>query len=144
MYFSKIKPCYRLEDLDSPLCAASVRLPDLPLNALVLAGPFFSSRRGEQALGRGAQSRSREHRPLLHEIDGTRARSAGRTDVILSVPLQETAAGLADAYAVTVEPFVTSVTADHEPAAGRFTLKRVALNFNIGFRSERYRYPSLE
>lgn len=110
-----------MEDLDSPLCAASARLPYLPFNTLVLAGSFFSGRGGEQALGRGAQSRFRERRLQLHEVDGTLARRAGRTDVILSVLLQETATGLADAYTVTVEPFVTSVTTDHEPVVGRFT-----------------------
>lgn len=115
IHFIKTKLCYRLKDLDFPLCAASTRFSDLSSNALVLTGSFFSSRRAEQALRRGAQSRSGGRRPLLHEIDGTLARRAGRTDVILSVLLQETTTGLADAYTVTVEPFVTSVTTDHEP-----------------------------
>lgn len=109
------KPCYRLEDLESPLCAASAGLSDLPFNALILAGSLFSGRGGEQALGRGAQSISTEPGLLIHKVKGTLARRAGRTDVILSVLLQETTTGLADAYTVTMIPFATSVTADHEP-----------------------------
>lgn len=133
IHFSKAKPCYRLEDLDSSLCAASAWLPDLPFNALVLAGSFFSSWRGEQALWRGAQSSFRQHGLLFQEVDGTLARSAGRTDVILSVLLQETPAGLTDAYTVTVEPFVTSVTTDHEPAVYR---RRAHMNFKISYRND--------
>lgn len=104
-----------MKDLDSPLCAVRARLPDLPFNALVLAGSFIPGRRGEEALRRGVQSHCREHRLLHHERDGTLAWRAGQTDVILSVLLQEMTTGLADAYTVTVEPFVTSVTTDHEP-----------------------------
>lgn len=60
---------------------------------------------------------------MIREVNGTLARRTRRTDVILPVLLQETTTGLADAYTVTVEPFVAAVTTDHEPVAGRFAFK---------------------
>lgn len=101
---------YRLEELDPPLSPVTVGLPDLPLDGLILSG-----RGGEQTLGGGTQQWNPDG-------EGAGAGGAGGADIILALLLQEESTTLTDPHTVTVEPFLTAVTADHEPECrGTFT-----------------------
>lgn len=90
-----------MENPEFSLGAGCDGLPDFPPNAPVQSGPVQY-----QALGGGAESW------LLHR---TLAGGAGGADVVLAVLLQKTPSSLGDANAVAMEPFLTTVTADHEP-----------------------------
>jgi hypothetical protein len=50
---------------------------------------------------------------------------AVRADVIFPIPFQKPPSGLRNAYTVTMEPFLTSVTADHKSVVVRLSADAV-------------------